>query len=471
MKAHNALSKAQGWLDLNENGRCAISCLGTIFLVGGHRNSIWLNMSKAPKPSKKHHFVPQAQLRHFASDADQKSIWVYDKGRDRSWLSSLLNAGSENDFNTVELKSGKWNFEDIFQDVDGRSAKLISSIVSRRALSWITTDDRIAMIDLFTTQMLRTKLARSTTRSIALQMSEMMRDIGFDPDADPSLATPTEASIRMGAVKSFLERNRLAKAMVRLIPALFAPGQGQRFIISDDSVIVRNAFPYGDQGLESHGIIVFLPIAADLGLALLCPTILSRYEALEQAEMEPAIRARMMRYREGFQTGKPVPIEPVELEGWNQCQVGGSTGQLYAMADADFDAARVLLADKPELRNVETRVTMGKIGQGPPPKSGLPSGLQLIIQGKFDHAVLPIVEIDKAGEGLTARTTRIDLLELIAADRHELRVELYEDGRARRGMGSATVERFGDPADGWFRVVHIDEGLRNLARQINGYRT
>lgn len=437
-------------------------------LSQGLRLAISRVMPKTAKSSKKHHFVAQSQLRHFASDANRKSIWVYDKGRDRSWVSSLLNAGSENDFNTVELKSGKWNFEDLFQDVDGRSAKLISVIVSRRNLSWITPADHASMIDLFTTQMLRTKLARSTPQNMALQMREMMRDIGVDPDSDPSMATPTEASIRMGAVKSFLERDRVAGSMVRLIPALFEPGEGQRFIISDDPVIVRNAFPYGDNGLKSHGIIVFLPIATDLGLALLCPTIFSRYEAVEQAEMEPEMCARMLRYRDGFLAGTPVTIEPAELAGWNECQVSGSAKQLYAAADADFDAARTLLAKKPELRSVETRMTMGRIGQGPPPKPGLPPGLQLIIQGKFDHAIVPIVEIDKAGEGLTARTTRTDLLELIAADRHEVRAELYEDGRARRGIGQATVERFGEPADGWFRVVHMDEGLRALVRQIKG---
>lgn len=81
---------------------------------------------------------------------------------------------------------------------------------------------------------------------------------------------------------------------------------------------------------------------------------------------------------------------------------------------------------------------------------------------------MPIAEIDEAGEGLTARTTRVDLLALIAADRHELRAELYEDGRPRRGMAKATVKRFGEPADGWFRVVHMDEGLRGLMRQVDG---
>lgn len=424
-------------------------------------------MSKEARPSKKHHYVPQAQLRHFASDAERKSIWVYDKILDRSWISSMLNAGSENDFHTVELTSGKWNFEDLFQDVDGRSAKLVGEIVSRRSLAWMTPADHAAMIDLFATQMLRTKLARSTPQSMALQMREMMRDIGVDPDLDPRMATPTEAATRIGAVRSFLGRDRVAKSMVRLVPALFEANAGQHFIISDDPVIVRNAFPYGDKGLESHGIMAFLPIAPDLGLALLCPTILSRYEAIEQAEVDPETRARMLRYRDGFRTGRPVIIEAAELEGWNQCQVGGSASQLYASTDADFDMARALLAERPEMRSVETRMTIGRMGQGPPPKPGLPPGLQLVIQGKFDHAILPISEIDKLGEGLTARTTRVDLLKLIASDRHELRAQLYEDGWPRSCMGQATVERFGDPADGWFRVVHIDEGLRDLARQLD----
>lgn len=425
-------------------------------------------MPKSSKPSKKHHFVAQAQLRHFASDGECRSIWVYDKGLYRSWVSSLLNAGSENDFNTVELTAGKWNFEDLFQNVDGRSATLINEIVSRRALSWITPADHDAMIDLFTTQMLRTKLARTTPQIMAGQMREMVRALGLDPGDDPSMATPTEAAIRVGAVKSFLERDRVASSMFRLTPVLFAAGDGQRFIISDDPVIRCNAFPYGDLGLESHGIIVFLPIASDLALALLCPTITSRYDAIEQAEMEPETRARMSRYRDGFRSGNSITIEPAELYTWNRCQVSGSASQLYAAADGDFDVARAMLAEKPELRKVESRMTMGEMGHGSPPKPGLPAGLQLVIQAKFDHAILPIAEIDEAGEGLTARTTRIELLDLVAADRHELRADLYEDGRMRQGTGKATIERFGEPSDGWFRVVHMDESLRDLARQLDG---
>ena len=79
---------------------------------------MYVRMSRPSKPSKKHHFVPQSQLRHFAAYGDQRFLLVFDKRTDRSFRTSILNAGSENDFNTVSLGDAKWNFEDLFQDVD-----------------------------------------------------------------------------------------------------------------------------------------------------------------------------------------------------------------------------------------------------------------------------------------------------------------------------------------------------------------
>ncbi len=76
--------------------------------VGPGRGRTYLEgISKTAKPSKKHHFVPQAQLRHFAHDPDRRSIWVFDKRSDRAWISSILNAGSENDFSAVGLDARK----------------------------------------------------------------------------------------------------------------------------------------------------------------------------------------------------------------------------------------------------------------------------------------------------------------------------------------------------------------------------
>ncbi len=421
-------------------------------------------MANPPNPSKKHHYVPQAQLRHFAIDSDQKQIWVFDKQSGRSWTSSILSAGSENNFNTVELETGDWNFEYLFQDVDNRSPLLISSIVNSESLANLGPEDREALIDLFATQMLRTNLTRTTTTFIADKMREIVRGLGYDPDGDPDYATPSESSVRLGAVKTFLERDRIVHSMKRLMPALFKAGDRKKFILSDHPIVVANPFAYGDHGLQSHGIIVMLPVTPDFAIALMCPTIINRYESSDNVEIDNEARARINRYRDGFRHGSAVEIEPTETDGWNNRQVARSARFLYSAAN-DFDFARQLLAENPELKCINTHLQFGEMGRAPPAREGMPSGLQLVIQGLYDHCIIAVAEVDGAGEGLTARTLNINLLQLVANDQNQIQAELYEDGQQRRHIGQATIERFGDLAEGWFRVVHQDQGLREFARQ------
>lgn len=378
----------------------------------------------------------------------------------------MLNAGSENDFNSVELDIGKWNFEDVFREVDSRSAWLVSRVVERRSVGWFGPDEHAALIDLFATQILRTHFSRTTPRHIAREMRELIRDLGFDPDEDPNMAMPCDASLRLGAVRSFLERGDIALSMVRLVPALFTAGASQRFVLSDDPVAMANAFPYGDVGLGAHGIIVVLPISPDLAVALICPTIVARYEAIDLVDLEPEVRKRMQSYRDGFRSGEPIEIAAAEVDGWNHRQLARSARYLYA-ATNDFDFARQMLDANPELRRVETHVQFGEMGRAPPPRSGMPNGLQLVIHGKADHCMLPIDEIDQSGEGLTARTSNLILLELVAGDTGEIRADLYDSGQQCRSIGAAKVELLGDPSKGWFRVVHRDEGLRMLMRQLD----
>lgn len=421
------------------------------------------------RPSKKHHFVPQAQLRHFAAGAKRRSIFVFDKSDDRSFPAAIRDAGAQNEFNTVSFGDSKWNFEDLFQEVDARSARLVAGIVSRRSLTWLTIDDRLALADLFATQQLRTHFSRTTPRHLVGKLREVVREMGYDPDEDPDMAIPSDAALRLGAAKTFLERGDHAASLLRLVPALFAPSGSARLVISDHPVSRTNPFPYGDVGLSSHGVIVGMPIAPDLSVNLICPTNVARYEALDQAAVDPERRARMLRVRDALRAGLPVELDDEQVAALNRRQLAQSARFLYAATD-DFDWAREMLETSPHLRSVESHVTLGEMGSGPPPKPGMPKGLQLVVQGPHDHCMLPLAEIDEAGEGITARTNSIEQLALVAADCGMLSVELYEDGWMRQGMREAMFERFGDPDAGWFRAVPRDEGLRALFSQIDGDR-
>jgi hypothetical protein len=257
--------------------------------------------------------------------------------------------------------------------------------------------------------------------------------------------------------------------LLRLVPALFAPDSNARLVISDHPVSRTNPFPYGEVGLSSHGVIVGLPIAPDLALNLICPTNVACYEALCQGEIEPGRRARMLLVRDALRAGHPVELDDETVAALNRQQLAQSARFLYSATD-DFDWARDVLAKQPQLRRVKSHAKLGEMGTGPPPKPGMPKGLQLVVQGPHDHCMLPLAEIDEDGEGITARTTRPELLALVAADPGMMSVELYENGHVRRGMRETMIERFGEPEAGWFRAVHRNEAMRALAAHLDGDR-
>ncbi|MCK1595039.1 DUF4238 domain-containing protein [Bradyrhizobium sp. 164] len=416
--------------------------------------------------SKKHHFVPQAQLRHFAADADGQYLFALDKRTDRSFRASILNAGSENDFNTVNLGASKWNFEDLFQEVDSRSARLVAEILSRRSMFWLAVDDRIALADFFATQLLRTQFSRSTPAHIAARLRETVRQFGYDPDQNPATAMPSDAALRLGSLRTFLDRSEHVVALLRLFPALYEIGGNDRLIISDHPVMVTNAFPYGDVGLGSHGVLVYLPVSPKFMIALHCPTIVKRYELIGHARLEAGQKARMGRYRAGLRSGEPIEIDNDLVLHLNRLQIVHSARYVYANID-DFGTARALLKQYPDLRSVTTHATIGEMGRAHPSRAGMPNGTHLVVHGPHDHAMLEITEIDQTGEGISARTGQIALLSQIAADPGMLRAELYVDGHRRRMLGSAMIERVGNPDDGWFRVVHRDPDLRELGKRLD----
>lgn len=418
------------------------------------------------RPSKKHHFVPQAQLRNFSADAERRFLYVLDKQTDRSFRTSILNAGSENDFNAVSLGASKWNFEDLFQDVDARSARLIAEILSRKSVVWLSEDDRLALANLFATQLLRTHFSRTTPAHLAERLRDIVRHLGYNPDQDPTMATPSDAALRLAAVRTFLDRSEQVIALLRLYPALYRANGHRRFIISDHPVVLINAFPYGELGLASHGILAFLPISPEIVIALHCPTIVKRYELAEQADLEPSRKERMFRYRDGLRSGNPIDIDEDMVLFLNHQQTVHSTRYLYAATDT-FDLTREALKQQPHLRSVTTHMTLGDMGRALPKRMRMPTGTHLVVHGPADHGMLDLEEIDEVGEGITARTGQIALLAQMAADPGMLRVELYVDGHPRRMLNGAMIEPFGSSADGWFRAIHRDPSLRELAKRLN----
>ncbi|NDV89449.1 DUF4238 domain-containing protein [Aurantimonas aggregata] len=96
-----------------------------------------------PSLPDKHHYVTQAQLRHFARDEGRTQIHVFDKTTGKSFTSSILDSGSENDFNTITEDGGRLNFEAMFDRVDDAGAAIVAQIAEHRSLSWIGEQQKV----------------------------------------------------------------------------------------------------------------------------------------------------------------------------------------------------------------------------------------------------------------------------------------------------------------------------------------
>jgi hypothetical protein len=231
--------------------------------------------------SKKHHYVPQFLLRNLSLDGVGKRIFVFCKKEGRSYQSSIADAGSENLFNTVTLEGGRWNFEELFQEVDNRSASVVQQLIANRSLAELSPTDHLALVDLFAVQLLRTKMWRTSFETLAQSMRQMVEAMGYVTNDDPYYALPTNRAVRLFAVESFLKRDTNWAALAEKHAVLFEPPNDARFQISDNPVVMTNAFPYGDVGLGAVGIQVYLPLSPTLSLALLCPSYLKRLSVID----------------------------------------------------------------------------------------------------------------------------------------------------------------------------------------------
>ncbi|MEO8455561.1 MAG: DUF4238 domain-containing protein [Sphingomicrobium sp.] len=424
-------------------------------------------MSKPTKPPKKHHYVTQAQLRHFAHDKRRSQLHVFDKTNGATFGSSILNVGSENDFNTIVEGDEKLNFETMFDEVDGNGATVVNQITERRSLAWMRKETILKLADLGAVQLLRTRLSRETPGVLAREMRETLAQFGTDLD-DPTLAPPTEADAKRGTIEAFLTRAGHRNSFLRLRPGLVEPVGEARFLISDHPVVFSNPFPYADHGLRSQGIMAHLPLSPTLLLTWHCPTIVDRFDHLLAIEGEdhPALRT----YGKGLVTGEPIEVSDAEVERYNVLQFVQSRRFLFSHAP-NFDRAREHLSTQPETGLRESMMRLGRMGEGPPPRPRMPEGWNLVVHGPHDHCLLHLEAVDKEGEGITAQTSDFELLNAAVADTRLDYVELYHGARQCRHLGHVKLEILADRGPGWFRAVHYDDAMRAFDRQISATRT
>jgi hypothetical protein len=182
------------------------------------------------------------------------------------------------------------------------------------------------------------------------------------------------------------------------------------------------------------------------------------------SEDQPVLRT----YGKGLFTGNPARVSNVEIERYNAFQFAQSRRFVYSYSN-DFDAATARLPDQTEaeFRERESLINLGRMGEGSPPRPAMPDGWNLVVQGQCDHCLLHIEEVDEEGEGITARTSDLELLNATATDPRLNSVQLYNGPFLKQHLGQVKLEILVDRGPGWFSAVHYDEALRALDRQLS----
>lgn len=243
------------------------------FIGGAARPLAWPHKSSmSSKPSNNHHFVPRSILRRFSADADRTHVIVFDKSSGAIWRGGMTTTGSAKGYNKLTRSSGEQlNFEPDFEEIDRTYAAIGDVLAKTRYLSRLDDATRRALADVTAVQLLRTPIVRSSLNQLPRDLFEELRRVGLPAPAEAEL--PSEDQIRQSARDLIADRSGARDALLAKDLMLLEPQGQARFWTSDHPVVRYSKAPLGETGLSSLGVEVYLPLAADLMLGFVCPSL------------------------------------------------------------------------------------------------------------------------------------------------------------------------------------------------------
>lgn len=417
--------------------------------------------------SKKHHFVPRSLLGYFRPAGDGNFLYAFDKSSGQAFRPSLMDAGSENHFNTIETDGGRVNFESDFEQVDFLLATRLREIHEARSISSLSEEHRRDWADLVAVQLVRTPIVRSTMTKVAedlkISVAEMI-------GSELEIPVPSENDARRVARSLFADRAQMHQALANKDMVLFEACGVSPFRISDRPVTLESSLPFGDIGLASPGVAIFLPIGQRLMLGLLCPSIGRRLnkQPIEELDMHGDGRERLIALREGLTTGALVRLEEVMVRRHNVQQIANCKRFVYGPSDS-FDDVREVIAANPETREVKSTIRLGRMGQGPAANPQMPMGAWLVLYGQSEQHMLEVFG-GGAEEAFEVTVKETCALSAALGDGPFSEMQFFVDRHQIRGMRDVSVECRFNIAGCSLQVRHSDPSLDALMTMI-GSRT
>jgi hypothetical protein len=386
--------------------------------------------------SKKHHYVPQSLLNNFKYDKNK--IFVFDKKRRTSFPSSIIDAGSENHFNTVVRNGERLNFEEMLQKNDDDLAYLVEKIIDNRNTHCLTDLEKEKFLSVVVVQMIRTKMYRTSMKSVSEQLVRQFSEKEWDLD----LEVPTENDVRessLSLLSSYKDFTSHMKAISGKLGFLIQSNTNEDFIISDNPITRHNTFPYGDVGLSCHGIEVYFPISPSLTFALYCPTIIKKMNSYVLSQSESPTKALYENIVKGIASGTPVTLGKITSKFLNLLQVSNSSRFLYSNSKDLFCNADEIINKNPDLAEVKTQTTVGEMGKAPI-NNKMPDGEWVVIHSTHDHHMFPVFNVSNEIGDFKFSIKRNNYIEGVLSSINIKEISLFKNGSEVSHMKDVQLE-------------------------------
>jgi hypothetical protein len=208
------------------------------------------------------HYVPRLLLRRHAVDPTaskgSERVWCYDKSTDKVFQPNIKGITSGRGFYELEHEEGTWSLEASLTNLETKVSPILERIITKRALSGITQEDRFTVSAFLAVQFVRTQAARDYIRTlnrtvlsaliakgIGPDQFEGMRALSDDEIKEMSLQTPRGGAYKLRS-PFFLETLVLNKWRSKRPALSWGPSSGSRepfqqiLVRSHGSGVARN---------------------------------------------------------------------------------------------------------------------------------------------------------------------------------------------------------------------------------------